>query len=94
MTTFTYAVSGNAARDQTWEIIGTIEAKPGEFHAVFERAMIETFKALTSGKAVFGKPGVGCSGPYGITRLVIEQPSLPSSAVELANEIVSTAIFR
>lgn len=69
---YTYSVSGTAAGEQTWQIDGQVEGKPGDFPLVFEHAMRATFNGLTNGKAVFGKPGVGCSGPYRITRLVIE----------------------
>jgi len=29
-------------------------------------------KGLTSGKAVFGSPGIGCQGPYKMRSLLIE----------------------
>jgi hypothetical protein len=72
MATYTYTVSGTAANKQTWTIVGTKEVKPGGFTALLNYAVQETFEGLTNGKAVFGNPGVGCSGPYKITRLVIE----------------------
>jgi hypothetical protein len=27
---------------------------------------------LTNGKAIYGKPGYGCRGPYGITRFEVK----------------------
>lgn len=72
MNTYKYAVSGTGAGEQTWQIDGQIQAEAGNLPSVFDQAMRETFGALTSHKAVFGQPGVGCSGPYRITRLLIE----------------------
>jgi len=70
---FIFEVAGTAADDQTWTVAGSGElASPGGFsslpHMVFELAL----QKLTGGKAVYGKPGVGCRGPYHMTRLVIE----------------------
>jgi hypothetical protein len=72
MITYTYTVAGTAADEQTWEITGSIEATQGNFPLVFNHAMKETFTGLTNGKAIYGNPGIGCSGPYEIVRLVIE----------------------
>jgi len=53
--------------------MGTVEvATPGNFHAVPALAMKQAFQQLTDGKAVFGNPGVGCVGPYHITRMLLE----------------------
>jgi hypothetical protein len=30
------------------------------------------FAKLKAGKAVFGNPGIGCAGPYGVSRFLIE----------------------
>ena len=60
---------GAGADGQTWTTRATIES---EFHDVFETAMEDMFLQLTQGRAEFGNPGVGCNGPYTITRMVIE----------------------
>jgi len=73
MRAYSYEISGTAANDQTWKIIGTVDDPNNDLPAVFDRAMRESFLALTQGKAVFGNPGVGCAGPYGISRILIEQ---------------------
>lgn len=71
-TTFSYSMSGEAVADQTWQSSGMIELQQGDFAMAFERAMRDSFQQLTSGRAVFGKPGVGCSGPYKIKKFSIE----------------------
>ena len=70
MVRYRYTIEGTSSHN-TWEHSGVIEALPGLFPAVAMDAMRETFMALTKGKAVFGKPGVGCDGPYTATRLEI-----------------------
>lgn len=66
---YRYTVSGSGSRPFRCE--GTIHC---EFHDAFDLAMTETFRALTVGEAIYGHPGEGgCTGPYSIDRLVIEQ---------------------
>lgn len=67
---YKYVVSGTAIDGQTWEIRGKIECEFIKLHALI---MKDTFSKLTGGKAIFGKPGVGCEGPYEINRIFIEQ---------------------
>lgn len=66
--TYKFEIEGTGANDQTWITMGTVAC---EFHDVFDSAMEETFQQLTDGKAVYGKPGVGCRGPYKIDRVAI-----------------------
>ena len=40
---------------------------------VWERVLIQSFNALTHGKAIYGKPGVACKGPYDIRSVRVEQ---------------------
>lgn len=68
--TYQYAVHGTAAHDQTWSMSGTVVC---EWHEVFELVMRESFRGLTGGKAIYGKPGVGCTGPYDIREFHIEE---------------------
>lgn len=67
---YTYTVNGSGSNEQTWEISGTVECEFIQMHA---RIMQDTFRRLTNGQAIFGKPGVGCEGPYDIHKIVIEQ---------------------
>lgn len=67
MQTFHYTMKGDDANGQQWEHSGDIEVEPAFVHTVLSLAMIESFRALTEGKAVFGQPGKGCRGPYRIT---------------------------
>lgn len=65
---YEYIVSGTAYDGQTWITQGTITT---EFHKVFDTVMKESFQKLTNGEAVYGFPGLGCQGPYKVTKLVI-----------------------
>jgi len=71
-TDYRYTISGEAADGQTWEVSGTLSIAQGDFALTFDMAMREAFERLTSGKAVYGKPGVGCRGPYRFLRYSIE----------------------
>jgi len=70
---YRYTVSGTAAGGQTWEVVGTLQIKPSNFALGLDKTMQYTFDRLTSGNAVFGQPGVGCSGPYNVTKFVLER---------------------
>jgi hypothetical protein len=67
---WTFQVSGLTTDGMAWQTSGVIEATANE---VWELALMHSFHALTHGKAVFGKPGVGCKGPYEIKKVVVEQ---------------------
>lgn len=70
---YTYEVSGTAAGGQTWISRGDVETElAGQFLQVPVIAVQQAFAELTQGKAVYGEPGVGCVGPYRITKMVIE----------------------
>jgi hypothetical protein len=74
MPLYKYELEGTAANDQTWKTFGTLEtATQGQFLNVPMEAVAESFRRITSGRAVYGHPGVGCSGPYTITKMHIEQ---------------------
>jgi hypothetical protein len=71
--TYRYEVFGTAADGQTWVAEGEIEsANPGEFARVPIQALHRSFDQLTDGKAVYGKPGLACRGPYRMRRFLIE----------------------
>jgi hypothetical protein len=70
---YEYKMEGKAADDQTWLVVGELSViGRGNFNDTMDHVMMEGFKQLTNGKAVFGQPGVGCVGPYHITKLLIE----------------------
>ena len=71
MKIFRYSISGIAAEDQSWHTTGIIKVKNAS--EVFDVAMRDSFQQLTQGKAVYGKPGVGCVGPYELYRILIER---------------------
>jgi len=68
--TYTFEISGTAGDGKIWKTSGTIGS---ELAGVFNAAMAASFAQLTGGRAVFGKPGDGCRGPYDIDRVLIEQ---------------------
>jgi len=68
-----YTVAGNARDNQTWEVSGTILIPPGGFRDAVDQVMRATFISLTHGKAIYGKPGLHCMGPYHFTKLVMEE---------------------
>jgi hypothetical protein len=70
---YQYMMQGTAAEDQTWATEGTITDTRNDIISMFTGIMRASFHQLTSGKAEFGKPGVGCNGPYDITRITIVQ---------------------
>jgi hypothetical protein len=67
---YRYTIEGSGAHGQTFRTEGDVTS---DFHDAFHVSMVDTFEKLTKGKAIFGKPGVGCQGPYDIHRVVIEQ---------------------
>jgi hypothetical protein len=69
---FRYTIAGEAARGQSWEVTGLVEVMPGGFDAAILVTLREMFQQLTNGEAVFGKPGLGCDGPYAITKYLLE----------------------
>ena len=74
MMQYRYSVAGRAAGEQTWEAKGVVEIdRPGDFPDVMQQAMTDSYRQLTQGKAIYGKPGLGCNGPYTITRMLIEE---------------------
>lgn len=70
---YKYEVKGTGSGGSTFTCEGKVPDRPGDFTQVFQDAMLESFRQLTSGKAVFGQPGVGCRGPYNITRFLMEE---------------------
>lgn len=76
MITYTYTMQGTANRGQSWTTHGEISTEqPGDFFGVLAEAQLDSFMQLTEGKAVFGKPGLGCDGPYQILRFLVERRS-------------------
>jgi hypothetical protein len=69
---YAWEVAGTAADGQTWKVNSSDTVSPGDFTLVPQLALRAAFYVLTQGKAVYGKPGVACKGPYRVTRMVIE----------------------
>jgi hypothetical protein len=71
---YRYQINGSAADGQTWVTQGEVESyAAGDFPSVPGLALEQSFMKLTAGEAIFGHPGLGCKGPYGITRMLIEK---------------------
>lgn len=71
---YRFEITGSAAQGQTWFVKGEVETeKRGQFMDLPHKAMSEAFRSLTNGQAVYGRPGIGCDGPYAVTRLLIEE---------------------
>lgn len=64
--------AANDAEGQTWQTTGEMDIDSGNFLLALSAVMRLSFQQLTQGLAVYGKPGVGCRGPYHITRYVLE----------------------
>jgi hypothetical protein len=67
---YNYEIEGTDVNGRTWKAIGSIP--PCDMMSIFDHAMQAAFAQLTQGKAVYGHPGVGCRGPYHITRVVLQ----------------------
>jgi hypothetical protein len=63
---WSYEVQGTAADGQTWTIDGAVIC---DFTVLQGEVGIDVFEKLTQGKAVFGYPGLGCRGPYKVTKM-------------------------
>jgi hypothetical protein len=63
-------IEGSAADGQTWTTKSEMHC---EFHDTFGVGMADCFDQLTNGTAQYGKPGVGCTGPYDIHKVTIER---------------------
>lgn len=74
---YRWQISGQDSRNNCWSTSGTLPGpyKPGEFDIALSDAQMQAFMQLTAGKALFGRPGVACRGPYRITRLQMEEVS-------------------
>ena len=70
---YNFEISGRSADDQTWTVSGDVTDSANDVGAAFDAAMRLAFSRLTEGKAIFGKPGVGCKGPYSIDKIVLER---------------------
>jgi hypothetical protein len=74
MPKYIYKIDGEAAHFQTWSASGVINTfKKGDFVLVPDLALKDAFRQLTNGKAVYGTPGVNCTGPYEVVKLQIER---------------------
>jgi hypothetical protein len=74
MPLYNWVVSGTAADGQTWTVEGKEEVvSEGAFLDLPALVMKRAFITLTTGRAVYGQPGVGCKGPYSTKMMMIEE---------------------
>jgi hypothetical protein len=83
---YSYTIKGTAAGGQTWETNGTVGAEPGDLTGACFVALGDSYMKLTNGEAVFGSPGLGCSGPYSIEELVLKASAQPDAPGFWMNE--------
>jgi hypothetical protein len=67
---YSFTCVGKGAGGQTWTASGRLDS---EFRFVCDEVMRQTFRQLTGGTAVYGRPGLGCAGPYEVDKIVIER---------------------
>lgn len=71
-------VSGTDANGEAWSVESRLDViEPIDWARLYAAAIDGAFKTLTNGRAVYGKPGVSCRGPYRIAALHIE-PDRPA----------------
>lgn len=68
--TFSYEVKGTTAEGVAWQTAGTVVC---ELPEVWVAVINHTFLDLTRGKAVFGRPGLGCKGPYEVHEVTVKR---------------------
>jgi len=72
---YDYEMSGTGTGgQQNWTVTGTVTLiSDRDFMFVGDKVLAEVFQKLTRGDAVFGKPGIGCSGPYHVKKMTVEE---------------------
>jgi hypothetical protein len=65
---YCYTIEGTDHSGNTWSTTGSVT---GEFMDCLSNAFRDSFMQLTRGKAIYGNPGVGCRGPYKVTRYLL-----------------------
>lgn len=74
MATFRYFVQSTAAREQTFAVDGSVTVPAiVDWNLLMRNVLRLSFEALTEGRAIYGKPGEGCQGPFTITKIVLER---------------------
>lgn len=68
-----FVFEGTDAAGNEWRTECDVTAERGDLEGAFINARHRSFRDLTGGNAIFGKPGVGCRGPYRISRVTMEQ---------------------
>ncbi len=71
MSRYRFEVAGTTGRGQAYSCEGIVESP--SFHEGMQDAMRDSFQQLTRGRAVFGEPGLGCVGPYTLTRFLLTE---------------------
>lgn len=66
---YRFIIRGTAALGQTWRVDGTVHCS---FPQIIEVVLQRAFNELTQGGAVFGRPGLGCRGPYEVVEFNAE----------------------
>jgi len=70
--TYRYQIDGTAAQGQSWKTVGYMTDRANDLANCFDLMMRDSFIQLTHGRAVYGKPGLACNGPYEILSILIQ----------------------
>lgn len=72
MRRYRFEIAGTTGGGQAYSCEGVVESLNFN-EAIQEDAMRDSFQELTHGRAVFGSPGLGCRGPYKVTRFLLTE---------------------
>lgn len=70
-----FTFEGTDSVGESWRTECEVAAERGDLEGAFINARHKSFRELTQGAAVYGKPGVGCKGPYRIQKVTMEAQS-------------------
>lgn len=71
MTIYNWVISGLDGEGYSWHTSGVVDAD--DINTALTNARRDSFMQLTQGNAKYGKPGLGCTGPYTITSFALVQ---------------------
>lgn len=70
--TYKYKVEGLTGSGNTWATEGTVDGDIALAESFHKLVMRDSFEKLVTGRAIFGRPGAGCLGPYKVLKYTVE----------------------